>query len=60
MDFDPNKEEDLDLLLEIFDRLAPEQQEEVRVQMGLKQREIAREHLRNICIHLETHTQEKV
>jgi hypothetical protein len=56
MDFDPNKKEDLELLLELFNRLTPEQQEEIRVSMGLKQREIAQERLNAIGVHLSNHT----
>lgn len=56
MDFDPNKKEDLDLLLMLFARLSPEQKEEMRVAMVEKYREIGQKHLDDIGSFLKETT----
>lgn len=53
--FDPNKKEDLELFLELFGRLSPEQKEEVREATDLKTRKIAQEHLNNLGVYLQDH-----
>lgn len=54
MDFDPNKKEDLDLLLMLFARLSPEQKDEMRAAMIEKYRQIGQKYLDDIGSYLTT------